>query len=503
MTTSTSISPKEALAQLKERMQQLSDIGAAQALLGWDMETMMPPKAAEARGRQLSTLAAFSHELHTANEVGLWIDQAQSFSELSATDKALLRVVKKDYERDKKLSTDLVARLSKTTAEAHLVWIDARKNNSFKTFSPVLSKIIDLNKEVAEAYGYESSPYDALMDIYEPDLTVAQLDPLFSKLKTELVEILNKLGSFESKTRPEFLSRKFDKQKQLDFGLQVLEAMGFDLEAGRQDLAPHPFCSGTAINDVRLTTRVDEHDLVSALFSSMHEGGHGLYEQGIDIKLDGTPLGGGTSLGIHESQSRLWENLIGRSKAFWTYFYPKLQQHFAPTLDDISLDEFYKGVNFVKPSLIRVESDELTYNLHILLRYEIEKDLIEGKLKVDEIPERWNESMQSLLGIKPDSDANGCLQDIHWSHGSFGYFPTYTLGNIYSAQFYNAAQKAMPELENNIQNGQLLGLRNWLKENIHHHGKCLTPGELVQQVCGETMNADYLMNYFREKYLRL
>lgn len=491
----------KALQTLKEKLAVISDFATAEGLLSWDMEVYMPPKGAEARGRQLTTLASHVHALSTDSEIGRLIEEAFSHSDnYSVEDKALLREAKKDYERDTKLPAPLVEAFAKITSEAHLTWVEARKNADFKHFESVLTRIVDLNKQKADALGYEGSPYNALLDLYEPGLTVAQLDPLFESLKAPLQDIIKTIAGRE-KPDFSFLKQEFPPDKQLAFGQQVLKDMGFDFEAGRQDLAPHPFCSGTSPSDVRLTTRVYPNDLVSALFSSMHEGGHGLYEQGVALHLDGTPLGGGVSLGIHESQSRLWENIIGRSRAFWTYYYPKLQAMFPEQLNKVDLDLFCQGINQVKPSMIRVESDEVTYNLHILLRYEIERDLLENKLKVSDIPDLWNSKMHDYLGITPENHAEGCLQDIHWSHGTLGYFPTYTIGNICAAQFYKTAQTALPDLETQISAGKLLPLREWLKENIHQYGRIYEPSELLQRVCQEPMNSQYLVDYFKSKFL--
>ena len=491
----------QALMNLKEKLATISDFVSAESLLAWDMEVYMPPKGAEARGRQLTTLASHVHKLSTASELGELIHQAENQADsLSIEDKALLREAKKDYERETKIPPKLVEEFAKVTSEAHLVWVEARQKSEFKLFEKVLSKIVQLNQQKADVLGYEGSPYNALLDLYEPGLTVAQLDPLFENLKKPLQEIILAVKD-KPKADFSFLNQDFCTEKQLAFGKIILKDMGFDFEAGRQDLAPHPFCSGTSPLDVRLTTRVFSKDLVSALFSSMHEGGHGLYEQGVATHLDGTPLGGGVSLGIHESQSRLWENMIGRSQAFWAYYFSKLQAVFPEQLKDITAEIFYQAINQVKPSMIRVESDEVTYNLHILLRYEIEKDLMENKLAVQDIPAVWNQKMQNYLGVTPQNDAEGCLQDIHWSHGTLGYFPTYTIGNICSAQFFDAAQKVIPDLKQLVSQGELLPLRQWLKDNIHQYGRIYEPSELLQRVCNEPLNSQYLITYFKNKFL--
>ncbi|HEY9746657.1 MAG TPA: carboxypeptidase M32, partial [Oculatellaceae cyanobacterium] len=395
---------------------------------------------------------------------------------------------------------DLLQDMVETTSSAHTVWVEARAAKNFKQFEPVLSRIVLLNQRMADCLGYENSPYDALLDEYEPGLTVKQLEPLFGRLKAELVPLLKAIqNSGYTPDTAMLTDGHFPADKQMTFSRQVLTRMGFDFDAGRLDLSAHPFSSGSSILDVRLTTRIDEHDVFSALSSSMHEAGHGMYEQGINPELARTPLAEGTSLGIHESQSRLWENQIGRSRAFWEFFFPQLQTQF-PELNKTALEKFYHAINRVQPSFIRVEADEVTYNLHIMVRYEIEKALIEGKMTVSEIPEAWNAKYQEYLGITPKDNAEGCLQDIHWSHGSFGYFPTYTLGNLYAAQFFQTAKKQIPDLEAQIAQGNLLVLKNWLNREIHWVGKSERAHEIVQRVTGEPLDARYFTDYLWAKF---
>jgi len=482
---------------------EIHDLNATQALLGWDLETYMPEKGSAMRAKQMATLAKLSHNLMTSAEMDehlRHLRQPGIPEKLDTMSQALVREVGRDYDKSKKTPLELLQEMVETTAEAHNIWVEARANKQFKQFEPVLRKIISLNQRLAEAQGYEDSPYDALLDEYEPGLTVKQLDPLFSQLKADIVPLLKAIQDSGYAPETGFLHEGFfPAEKQLEFSRQVLTDMGFDFEAGRLDLSAHPFSSGSSSHDVRLTTRIDEHDVFSALSSSMHEGGHGMYEQGVNPVLNRTPLAEGTSLGIHESQSRLWENQVGRSKAFWKHYFPKLQETF-PTLKNVTAETFYHGINRVRPSFIRVESDEVTYNLHILLRYEIEKALIEGSMKVDEIPDAWAAKAQEYLGITPSNDAEGALQDIHWSHGSFGYFPTYTLGNLYSAQFFHTAKKQIDGLENKIGQGELLPLKNWLNKEIHWVGKMESAATIVQRVTGEPLNARYFVDYLWGKY---
>ena len=482
---------------------EIYDLQGTQGLLGWDLETTMPEKAAPLRGKMLATLAKIAHNMMTGPEMEehmRTLRQPGMLDKLDAMTQALVREVGRSYDRNKKLPLELIQEMVETTTEAHKVWVEARANKQFKQFEPVLRKIVSLNQRIAEAIGYEDSPYDALLDEYEPGLTVKQLDPLFANLKSDLVPLFRAIRESGYTPETSFLfNGKFPAEQQLAFSRKVLEAMGFDFEAGRLDLAPHPFTSGSSTLDVRLTTRVDEADIFSALSSSMHEGGHGMYEQGVNPALNRTPLAGGTSLGIHESQSRLWENQVGRSKTFWKHFLPSLQKQF-PTLQSVSLDQFYHAINKVRPSFIRVESDEVTYNLHILLRYEIEKALIEDRLRVDEIPAVWNAKMKEYLGITPENDADGPLQDIHWSHGSFGYFPTYTLGNLYSAQLFQTAKKHLPDLESKMAAGNLLELKAWLNREVHWVGKMESADTIIQRVTGEPLNARYFTDYLWNKY---
>ncbi|WP_303673210.1 carboxypeptidase M32 [Vampirovibrio chlorellavorus] len=499
MQTSTAVSVQAFQALVNE----IHDLSATQAILSWDLETYMPEQGGPLRAKQMATLAKLSHNMMTSPEMAEHLRNLRQpgvLEKLDTMSQALVREVGRNFDKSQKTPIELLQEIVETTAEAHKIWVEARANKNFKQFEPVLRKIVSLNQRMAEAQGYEDSPYDALLDDYEPGLTVKQLDPQFQQLKAELVPLLKAIQGSGYTPQTDFLHQgPFPQSDQLAFSEQVLKDMGFDFAAGRLDLAPHPFSSGTSSMDVRLTTRVDEYDVFSALSSSMHEGGHGMYEQGVNPALNRTPLAEGTSLGIHESQSRMWENLVGRSKAFWSHYLPKLQATF-PALEGVDLARFYHAINRVQPSFIRVEADEVTYNLHIMVRYEIEKALIEGTMNVDEVPEAWAAKMREYLGITPANDAEGALQDIHWSHGSFGYFPTYTLGNLYSAQFFNTAKQQNPTLEQDIAHGNLLTLKNWLNQEIHAVGKMESAATIVQRVTGEPLNARYFVDYLWQKY---
>ena len=480
------------------------DLHAAQSMLGWDLEVMMPEKSASIRAKQISTLTKVSHEKLTGVEMARALGilrQPGADAGLGTLQKALVHEVGRNFDKSCKIPVDLLQEMVETTTTAHAVWVEARAEHDFRRFAPLLGKIVALNRRMADALGYEDSPYDALLEEYEPDLRVRQLDALFAQLKSEIVPLLRAIRDSGYDPDAHVLTQGFfPAEKQMAFSRQVLAQMGFDFEAGRLDLSTHPFTSGSGVLDVRLTTRIDEHDVFSSLGSSMHEAGHGIYEQGVNPDLARTPLAEGTSLGIHESQSRLWENQIGRSRAFWRYFFPRLQQQHFPAMQSVSPDQFFHAVNRVHSSLIRVDADEVTYNLHIMVRYEIEKALIEGTMSVSDIPEAWNAKYEEYLGITPANDAEGCLQDIHWSHGSFGYFPTYTLGNLYAAQFFSALKKQTPDWEVQVEHGHLRVIKEWLNREIHWVGKVERAHDIVRRVTGEALNARHFTDYLWEKF---
>lgn len=480
-------------------MQKAADLNYALAVLGWDQEVYMPPKGAAYRGRQLATLATQAHELLTSDQFGILLHELSQSNGLNDVGQCNVRRSLEDYEKNKKLSPEFVEELSKLTSECFNSWIAARKKNDFSVFAPLLTKMITLKRKQADLYGYKAHPYDALLDDYEKDATVAMLDPVFTGIKEQLPLLLNKIKA-ASQVSNDCFHQHFPKQQQWDFGIDVLKQMGFDFEAGRQDYSEHPFTTSFAATDVRITTRVDEENFASMLWSCIHEGGHGLYEQGLPGEQYGLPLGSPASLGIHESQSRFWENCIGRSLDFWKFFYPQLQKYFPGQLEKVTVEDFFKAANRVEPSLIRTEADELTYHFHVMIRYEIEKTLIEGTLDPKDLPALWNELYNKYLGITPTDDKTGVLQDVHWSHGSFGYFPTYTLGSFYAAQFFHQAQKGINGLPSKIASGELSVLLYWLREKVHIHGRRFNSEELCKQITGEKLNPLYFMNYVQEKY---
>lgn len=500
----------ETLEPLTTRLLEIQRIASASAVLAWDQETYMPSGGGAARAEQLATLQGLTHQKLVAPEIETllrkWIDPEKGQAIDNPGDawdepsRAVLREAWRDFSRAKNLPSEFVVRLSRECSLSQQAWAKARAHNSFKDFLPHLRTVIELKRQQAEYLGYTDSPYDALLDEFEPGATAKFLAPLFEHLRSHLVDLLRRVIESPVKIEDGFLYQTFDTNRQLEFGRLVLEKMGYDFHRGRMDLSTHPFTTSFHPTDVRVTTRVHAQELSACLFGCIHEGGHGLYEMGLDPKYYGTPLGEAGSLGIHESQSRLWENCVGRSMAFWRFFYPQLQRTFPDQLNHMSVDQFYPAINRVKPSLIRVEADELTYNLHIMLRFEIEQALIENQLQPEELPEIWRDRMRRYIGIEPQTDAEGALQDIHWSMGAFGYFPTYTLGNLYAAAFMDQAKREMPQLESEIASGQLLNLRQWLHEKIHKWGRMFRPEELARRVTGSGLTVEPYIEYIQKKY---
>jgi len=465
--------------------------------------TYMPTGGTAARAEQLATLRKTAHALLTSDETGCLLEELQAEAaglDYDSDEASLVRVTARDYERERKIPARLVAEMAKATALAQEAWEQARAESNYPHFQPHLQEIVDLNIQLAEALGYEDCLYDALLDLFEPGMKTVQVAQIFDELKAELVPLVRAIAEEKDAVDDAILYRDYDEKKQWAFGLEVLRQMGFDFGRGRQDKSPHPFTTSFSTNDVRLTTRVHRSQFKTALFGSIHEGGHALYEQGLSPALERTPLCDGASLGVHESQSRLWENVIGRSRGFWTFYFPHLKELFPEQLDAVNLETFYRAINKVEPSMIRVEADEVTYNLHVFLRFEIENNVLEGKVKLSDLPKAWNAKTKDYLGIVPANDAEGVLQDIHWSTGTIGYFPTYALGTLLSVQFYNQALAEMPEIPAQIERGEFAPLRTWLQERIHVHGKKYTPAELVERVTGSELSARPFVEYIRTKY---
>jgi carboxypeptidase Taq len=492
--TTTSGKP---LQLLKERLATISDVNAAMEALRWDQQTYMPEGGVPGRAEQIVTLSRLAHEMLVSDETGKLLRDAEDPAP-GSEDSALLRLARRDYERATKLPARLVAELARTSALAQSAWELARAESDWSSFAPHLEKLMQLQRETTENLGYEDHPYDALLDLYEPGARKARLQGMFDELRAELVPMIRALPP-EDRSRP--LYGKFDEAKQEEFGRSLISAFGYDWKRGRLDRVTHPFCiSLGGPSDVRITTRFDPGWLPTALFAILHEAGHGMYEQGVDPAYSRSPLSNGASMGLHESQSLLWENQVGRSRAFWSFYYPKLQAVFPEALGKIELETFYEAVNESKPSEIRVEADELTYNLHILLRFELEIAQLEGGLTVSELPAAWDAKMEEYLGVTPENHAKGVLQDVHWATGLVGYFPTYTIGSVLSAQFFEAATKAHPEIPEMIGRGEFGTLLGWLRENVYRHGRRYDPDEVVERATGRPLDTAPYLRYLKGKF---
>lgn len=498
MTTTTDL-----FAELVSTLQKTALLASCGSVLGWDEQTYMPPGGAEHRANQLALIAGLVHERATHPRVGELLDELESRADLAEQPDrvVVVRETRRHVSRQTKLPQALVEEISRTTTLSQQAWVAARKASDFPQFAPWLDKILNLKREEASAIGYGSGvPYDALLDDYEPGATTAAIQATFAQLRSELVPLVSSIQHSSKKPNTSLIERRYPVDAQQRFATEAAKAIGFDFERGRLDTTAHPFCSGCGPGDCRLTTRYNERHFPGAFFGVMHEAGHGIYEQGLSAEGFGTALGETVSLGIHESQSRLWENLVGRSRAFWQHFYPLAQATFPEALHDVPLDEFHFAINNVQPSFIRVEADEVTYNLHIMLRFEIEQALIAGDLPTNDIPTVWNETFQRYFGLTPPSDALGCLQDIHWSAGLMGYFPTYALGNMYAAQFFEAADKQLGGLFQQFAIGDFQPLKRWLNDNIHARGKRLRAHELVTEVTGEALSAAPLMRHLKARF---
>lgn len=491
-----------ALTELKERLAVINDLHEAVALLSWDQHTYLPPGATAARGQQLATLSKLSHQLLTDSAVGKLLTALESVPLApDSDDAALVSVTRRLYDRASKLPSDFVEAFAKLHTQAQQRWAEARRHKDFAQFAPLLAEIVAMTRREADYLGYLDHPYDALLEGYEPGMRTAEVKRVFAELKGPIVALVQAIKA-QSRLSDAPLRQPFAEAKQEAFALEIAQAFGYDLSHGRLDRTVHPFAQSISKYDVRITTRYNPEYLVPALFGTLHETGHALYEQGVADEYYRSPLGEVQSLGLHESQSRLWENLVGRSLGFWQYAYPKLQTYF-PALNAVPLAEFYAAINRVEPSFIRVEADEITYNLHIMVRFELELALIDGTLAVSDVPEAWNAKVTEYLGITPPDDALGCLQDIHWSMGGIGYFPTYTLGNVMSVQLFEAAKRAHPEIAADIAQGRFSTLLAWLRDNVHRHGAKYEPSELLVRATGSRLNAQPLVGYLEGKYRAL
>ncbi|HMJ46551.1 MAG TPA: carboxypeptidase M32 [Ferruginibacter sp.] len=488
---------EELYAEYKTKMQKIADLKYASAVLHWDQETYLPPKGSDFRGRQIATLNEVAHRHFTDAALGDLLNDLLN-TDLDDAGKRNVSLTLEDYTRSKKFTPEFIRKMSETVNKSFHAWIKARKQNSFAVFKNELDEVVQLKKQEAEIVGYERHPYDALMNEYDRGLTTNITDELFSALRPQLMGLLGKIRK-QPQVNDDFLRQYFDKDSQWKFGIGVLEQLQFDFEAGRQDTSEHPFTTSFNSRDVRITTRVDENDFSNMLWSCIHEGGHALYEQGLPAESYGLPSGEYCSLSIHESQSRLWENCVGRGLGFWKYNYPSLQHVFPGQLGKISLHDFYKGINKVEPSLVRTEADEITYHFHIMIRYEIEKRLVEGSISTAEIPLFWNDHYKEYLGITVPDDKKGCLQDVHWSHGSFGYFPTYTIGSLYASQFYAAILRENPSVEEGGPGNNKLIL-SWLQQHIYKFGRYFNSGDLCMHATGQLPDSSYYLEYALKKF---
>ena len=485
--------------KLQDHMQRIADVMYSASALSWDQETYMPPGAAGFRAGQLSTLMGISHEMFTGAGTGTILSGLKADKTLDDIQKKNIELLNEEYTKQKKYTTEFVEQMSHAVSAAFNAWQQAKKENNYKLFAPHLQKLIEFKKCECDILGYEGHPYNALLDLHERKATVAELDVLFADVRKQLVPFVKQIFAAKQVDN-KFFFQHYDKDQQWDFGIGLLKQMGFDFNRGRQDISSHPFTTSMSQDDVRVTTRINENDFSEMIWSCIHEGGHALYEQGLSPEQYGMPMGEAVSLGIHESQSRLWENNIGRSLAYWKGNIKAAQKYFPEQLKNVTAEDFFKGMNRVEPSLIRTNADELTYHFHIMIRYEIEKAIFEDKLKVEELPEYWNSKYKEYLGVESKDYSHGILQDIHWSHGSFGYFPTYSLGSFYAAQFFEQAKKEIPGLVKQVEEGNFTELLSWLRKSIHVHGKLYTAQELCVRITGEKLNFNHFMSYAKNKF---
>jgi carboxypeptidase Taq len=490
--------------ELMARLKDIDLISQVGGLVGWDQEVMMPPKAAGLRAEQLSWISRTGHEMITDSRIGELLNDLESRDDLDEIQAGNLRLARESYDKATKLPTEFVGELAKHQSKSQVSWTEARAADDFSIFRDDLAKMIDMCRQKADYLGYEDLRYDALLDLYESGLTVARVDPLFAGLRENVAPLVKAVVERGERPEKAFVDdNKWGQTGQEALSQAVSEAIGFDFKAGRRDASTHPFCGGSNPDDVRWTTRYSETDPFGSLYGSMHETGHGLYEQGRPRNLDFQPAGQANGLGVHESQSRLWENQVGRSREFCEWVLPLWQEHFPDFMEGVSADDLWRAVNLVEPSMIRVEADEATYNLHIMIRYEIEKQLIAGEIEVDDLPDAWDDMYEEFLGIRPPNRTLGVLQDIHWSFGAFGYFPTYTLGNLYSAQLLEAARKVLPDHDEQMRRGEFGPLLAWMREHVHARGSILEPAALIEEATGSPPSPDAFVTYLRDKVERL
>ena len=492
--------------KLKTLLAEVRDVERALAVLWWDRQTQMPPGGAEDRSNQIATISKIHHAKFTSDEIGrLLADLSSEMADMDPdSDEArIIQVTKSDYDRECKLPEKLVEEVSRASTAGLEAWHHAKAEKNFSKFAPFLQRNAGLTREVASAYGYEDRPYDAFLDIAEPGITTTQLETLFSELKDAIIPMVKEIAAKQDAVDDSFLHRQFNEAEQLKVSLEIAERYGYDLNRGRLDKTAHPFATSFGLGDVRITTRVYPNFLNACLFATLHESGHAMYEQGISPALAATPLGQGASGGLHESQSRLWENLVGRSRPFQNYLFPRLQDTFPKQLGNVDIEAFYRAINKVHPSLIRVEADEVTYNLHIMLRFELENEMLEDRVDISKMDQIWHERMERYLGVVPEDDSVGVLQDIHWSSAGIYIFPSYALGNIIGAQLFKQAHKDMPNLNDQISRGEFADLLGWLRTNLYQHGRKFTPNELLERITGKPVGTSAWIDYARGKFTEL
>jgi carboxypeptidase Taq len=490
----------EKLNQLKEILGEVSDLHHASSVLEWDQNVSMPSGGSEARGQQLATLGKIAHEKSTTDEVGKLLEELkQEYTDPESDDGALIRVSARNFDKATRVPAKFVAKQAIVTTNAFEAWVEAKGKSDFSIFRPHLEQVVELVHEYISFFPPADHPYDTLLDDYEPGMKTAEVQTIFDKLRPKQVELIKAIKS-SKQVKDDFLHKKYNEKKVWDFGETIITKFGYDWSRGRQDKAPHPFQTTFSVNDTRITNRYEVGNPLATLFSAMHEAGHAMYEQGSNPAYERTPLAGGTSLAVHESQSRMWENLVGRSFPFWEHFFPALKKTFPSQLEGVSAKSFYKAINKVESSLIRVNADEATYNLHVMLRLELEIGMVEGKFAVKDLPEIWNAKMNDYLGIVPPNDAQGVLQDVHWSSGLMGYFSTYALGNLVSAQLWEKINHDIKDLDEQIRKGKFDSLLGWLREKIHVHGHKYDPQDLVQKITGSKIDSAAYVRYLTNKY---
>ena len=488
--------------KLAKKLEELGQLEQIAGILHWDQEVIMPRGAAQARAGQIASLAGVVHEMQTNPQIGELLDQLESGSlnDLDPYERCNIRETRRTYDRETKVPMELVKELAELGSKGHHIWVKAREENKYSDFAPVLERLIELQKQWAHYIEPDQPPYDVLMDIYERDLTVARVDPIFERLKAELVPLIRAIQESDYQPGTSFLQGEFSIAKQEALGRTISEALGFDFDKGRMDVSVHPFCGGADPTDVRITTRYGTDNFMESLFAVIHETGHAMYEQGRMERDRALPVSEALTTGIHESQSLFWERMISKQKAFCDHYMELFTKTFPDNLKGVGSQAFNEAINICRPSFIRVEADEVTYPMHIILRYEIEKGIFDGTYTVSDLPEVWNNKMQDYLGICPATDAEGILQDVHWSGGAFGYFPSYTFGAMYACQFYNAMRQESPDLENWIREGKFQPIKQWLNQKIHVKGKLLSTGALLKEVTGEVLNPGQFITYLKSKY---